>query len=91
MVLRLRRIYKNDWIQRYKCAACGKRFVGGERLNNQVLWQEYVEGKQTYIQLASKHACSSRTVQRRLDKIGIRVLSSSPKEIIVLMDTTYFG
>lgn len=50
-----------------------------------------MEGKQTYIQLASKHACCPRTVQRRLDKVGTRVLSSSPKEVIVLMDTTYFG
>ena len=77
--------------QRYKCAACGKRFIGGERLNNQILWQEYVEGKQTYIQLACKYACTSRTVQRRLDKAGTKKISSSPKEVIVLMDTTYFG
>lgn len=77
--------------QRYKCGACGKRFIGGERLNNEVLWQDYVEGKQTYIQLACKHACSSKTIQRRLDKARTRVTSSIPKEVIVLMDTTYFG
>ena len=50
-----------------------------------------MEGKQTYIQLASKYACCSKTVQRRLDKAGTRVISSSPKDVIVLMDTTYFG
>jgi hypothetical protein len=77
--------------QRYKCAACGKRFIGGKRLNNEVLWQDYVEGKQTYLQLAYKHSCSSKTIQRRLDKTRTRVTSSSPKEVIVLMDTTYFG
>lgn len=50
-----------------------------------------MEGKQTYIQLAGKYACSSKTIQRRLDKVGTKVPSSSPKEVIVLMDTTYFG
>lgn len=77
--------------QRYKCAACGKRFIGGERLNNEVLWHDYVEGKQTYAQLACKHSCSSKTIQRRLDKARTRATPSSPKEVVVLMDTTYFG
>jgi hypothetical protein len=50
-----------------------------------------VEGKQTYIQLANKHTCCLRTVQRRLDKAETRIPSYSPKGVIVLMDTTYFG
>jgi len=50
-----------------------------------------VEDKQTYIQLASKHACSSRTVQMHLDKVEPREIPSMPKDVIVLMGITYFG
>jgi hypothetical protein len=33
--------------QLYKCFACGKQFVGGNRLNFEQIWKEYLEGKQT--------------------------------------------
>ncbi|WP_449240228.1 IS1/IS1595 family N-terminal zinc-binding domain-containing protein [Cardiobacterium hominis] len=33
--------------QRYKCKACGKRFDGGKRLQNDELWTAYSAGKQT--------------------------------------------
>ena len=46
-----------------------KQCIGGERLNDTVLWQQYIEGKQTYQQLASKYKCSIKTIQKRLDKI----------------------
>jgi DNA-directed RNA polymerase subunit RPC12/RpoP len=53
--------------QLYKCIKCGKKFVGGKRLDSSLLWQEYVEGKQTYRQLSVKDGCSIKTIQRRLD------------------------
>lgn len=55
------------------------------------LWQEYVEGKQTYSQLAQKYGCSLKTIQRRLDTIRVEKPVLSIKPIVVLMDTTYFG
>lgn len=48
-------------------------------------------GKQTYAQLSVKYCCSPRTIQRRIDKVACMDLPVSPKEVIVLMDTTYFG
>jgi hypothetical protein len=65
--------------------------LGGERLNNKVLWEQYIYGKQTYTQLALQFGCSVRTIQRRLDKIKTDAPRPNAKAIIVLMDTTYFG
>lgn len=76
--------------QQYKCFACGKQFLGGLRLNNFDLWKEYVDGKQTYLQLSVKYKCSVKTIQRRLDKFSIEKPTKQPRKIIVLMDTTYW-
>jgi len=51
----------------------------------------YREGKQTYDQLANKYNCSRRTIQRKLDLYKVSPQKKTPKEIIVLMDTTYWG
>lgn len=58
-----------------------------------MLWVEYSEGKQTYAQLAASYGCSIKTIQRKLDKVKISGEQSRahPGEIVVLMDTTYFG
>jgi len=52
---------------------------------------EYIEGKQTYKQLAAKYGCSSKTIQRRLDKTTSLNVLRKGREVVVLMDTTYFG
>lgn len=46
---------KVNGIQRYKCYACGKQFLAKRQvnLNEELLWKEYVQGKQTYAQLAN--------------------------------------
>lgn len=75
----------------YKCACCGKQFLGGERIDNQVLWREYVAGKQTYAQLAVKYGCSLKTIQRRVDSVNVKRRLPNPSDVVVLMDTTYFG
>jgi hypothetical protein len=75
----------------YKCAACGKQFLGGDRIENHQLWQQYVEGKQTYEQLSLRYGCSIKTIQRRLDKVKVCTLPIEKCEVVVLMDTTYFG
>jgi hypothetical protein len=78
-------------VQLYKCYCCGKQFLGGFRLNNSVLWEEYSAGKQTYSQLAAKYKCSIKTIQRRLDHYCVAHTPVSSRSVIVLMDTTYWG
>lgn len=75
----------------YKCVACGKQFLGGDRIENDQLWQQYIEGKQTYKQLSFQYGCSIKTIQRRLDKVKISKPEIEKCEVVVLMDTTYFG
>ena len=68
-----------------------KQCIGGERLNDTVLWQQYIEGKQTLSAITSKYKCSIKTIQRRLDKITFTAPKVAANEVIVLIDTTYFG
>ncbi len=44
---------KVDGIQRHKCAACGKQFRREYWINSQSIWNDYIQGKQTYLQLAA--------------------------------------
>ena len=39
-------------VQRYRYSGCNRQFLGGERIDNQVLWEGYTEKKQTLKQLA---------------------------------------
>jgi hypothetical protein len=55
------------------------------------LWQEYTEGKQTYAQLARKHGYSIKTIQRKLDRVYVETIEQHVREVVVLMDTTYWG
>ena len=75
----------------YKCHACGRQFLGGNRIDAAVLWREYSELKQTYAQLADKYGCSPRTIKRRLDSYTPPKGEPSPGKVIVMMDTTYWG
>lgn len=65
--------------------------MGGNRLSNEILWREYVAGKQTYAQLAQKYNCSIKTIQRRLDTIKVLKEPKQARKVIILMDTTYWG
>ena len=78
-------------MQRYKCAACGKQFIWGQRPSSNDIWQEYVVKKQIYSQLAKKYSCLIKTIQRKIDKFQIVNLPIATKTVIVLMDTTHFG
>ncbi len=75
----------------YKCAHCGKQFLGGNRLHNDDLWEEYMLRKQTYAQLAKKYNCCIKTIQRRIDAVKVNNNRKEPRKIVVLMDTTYWG
>ena len=78
-------------IQRYKCNDCGHRFDGGLRRSKAQVITDYIEGKQTLEQLASKYKVSSRTIAR--DLTGMRYVQKISKfrQVIIQMDTTYWG
>lgn len=78
-------------VQRYKCSLCGKQFLGGQRLDNALIWEEYTQGKQTYVQLAEMFKCSIRTIQRRIDAFNVEKVIPVSHVVTVLMDTTYWG
>jgi hypothetical protein len=75
----------------YKCIACGKQFRGGDRLDPGKIWNEYTQGKQTYVQLAKKYNCSTKTIQRKIDGVEPETQKTFTSKANVLMDTTYFG
>ena len=51
----------------YKCKDCSKQFIGGQRRDKSQVITDYVEGKQTLLQLASKYKVSERTIRRDLE------------------------
>lgn len=55
------------------------------------LWHEFVEGRQTYSEIGRAHGVSARTVQRRLTEYRPKEPEKEPREVVVLMDTTYWG
>lgn len=75
----------------YKCYVCKKQFSGGNRQNSSTIWNEYINGKQTYEQLAKQYNCSKRTIQRKIDLHKVSIPKKEPRKVVVLMDTTYWG
>ena len=80
--------------QFYRCKCCHKQFVATRnRLSTNVIWQEYLEGKQTISEIANKHHVSESTVKRYLRK---QVVEWSQPSLIGLsgyvhIDATYWG
>ena len=62
-----------------------------ERLDLNELWHLYSSGKQIYGQLAVQFGCSTKTIQRSLDKALIVKRKEFSGIAVVIMDTTYFG
>jgi len=65
--------------------------LGGDRIKTALLWEEYLRGKQTYLQLAKKYNCSKRTIQRKIDLHKVSISVKEAREVVILMDTTYWG
>ena len=80
-----------DHIQRYLCKSCGKRFINRKVVDTEVLWRDYVFGKQTISQLSERYEISQSTVSRKLDSVRVPRIISSSKNVVILMDTTYLG
>ena len=88
---------KKDWFmrwkQRYKCKVCGHVFQNKSRKKKveiTKLWNEYCFWKQNYEELAKKYWFVVKTIQKRLDEYEFIPPIIIPREIILLMDTTYF-
>ncbi|MBQ5731091.1 MAG: IS1 family transposase [Bacteroidaceae bacterium] len=80
-----------DGKQRYKCKECGRRFTGGIRRDKSQVITDYVDGKQTIIQLAAKYKVSERTIRRDLESMRFLRKKAKYKEVTVQLDTTYWG
>ena len=77
--------------QRYLCKNCNKQFFSRKQIDIQAVWDDYVFGKQTVFQLSERYEISPRTVHRKLDTIRIPRIISSSKQVVVLIDTIYWG
>lgn len=73
------------------CKDCDRQFVGGERIDDSVLEDEYIDGKQTLAQLAAKYGVCQKTVWNRLESMRHKRKISKDKDVVILMDTTYWG
>ena len=80
-----------DGRQRYKCKDCNRRFIGGVHRDKSQVITDYVEGKQTLLQLASKYKVSERTIRRDLESMRFVRKKAKHKEVTVQLDTTYWG
>ena len=80
-----------DGKQRYKCKECGRRFTGGIRRDKSQVITDYVDGKQTIMQLAAKYKVSERTIRRDLESMRFVRKKAKYKEVTVQLDTTYWG
>ena len=77
--------------QLYKCKCCNRRFVGGNCLTVNDIISDYVEPKLTLRELSVKYRKSVSTIQRRLRQMRhVRVISRY-KDVVIQMDTTYWG
>jgi hypothetical protein len=77
--------------QRYLCKECKKRFVVQTPIDIHSLWHDYIFDKQTLTQLSERYRISVSSIQRYLKKgRSVRVVSSE-KDVVVLLDTTYWG
>ena len=77
--------------QLYKCKDCGRQFLGGKRRDKAQVITDYVEGKQTLDQLALKYGVSSKTIGRDLEGMRYVQKISKYKQVVIQMDTTYWG
>ncbi len=75
----------------YKCKDCGRQFLGSRRRDKSQVITDYIEGKQTRDQLALKYGVSSKTIGRDLEGMRYVQKISKYKQVVIQMDTTYWG
>lgn len=81
-------------IQHYKCKSCGKQFQNKPpKPSMESIWSEYLNAKQTILEIAKKHHISESTVKRILRK---KADTGQQPDLTgmsgyVHMDATYWG
>ena len=72
---------------------CGKQFQSSRRDTgeNEMLWDEYIDGKQTLEQLAETHERSHVWIREQLDTIPIPQSDLVPQPSVFIADTTFWG
>ena len=89
--------WKRRWRQSYKCKSCNYVWITKSRKNKdnlaRKLYYLYTIRKQTYSELSQDYWLSKKTLQTLFDNLNIVFNKNLPiwKEIILLIDTTYFG
>lgn len=78
--------------QRWYCKECGHIFVRHYALSNEVLYTDYLFGKQTIQQLSVSYHLSARQIQRRLHHVENQgICHSNPRPVAIQMDATYWA
>jgi hypothetical protein len=62
-----------------------------KQIDHQRLWSDYIFGKQTLTQLSPKYEISVSSVQRHLKKARSTRIISVDKQVVLLVDATYWG
>ena len=89
--------WKRRWKQSYKCKSCNYVWISKYRNNNtklaEKLYYLYTVRKQTYSELSTDYWLSKKKIQALFDNLDIKPNNNFPiwKEIVLLIDTTYFG
>lgn len=68
-----------------------QQFIGGKRRDKSQVITDYVEGKQTLLQLSAKYNVCERTIRRDLERMRFVHSIAKYKEVTVQLDTTYWG
>ena len=71
--------------------SCGRQFVDRKTIDANILYDDYLFGKQTIRQLSVRYKISESTVRRKLSSKRSARLISRDKDVVVLMDATYCG
>jgi len=89
--------WKRRWRQSYKCKSCNYVWISKSKrnktINVKLLYYLYVIRKQTLSELSQDYWLSKKTIQKMFDNLELNIEQKLPiwKEVILLIDTTYFG
>lgn len=81
-------------LQWYRCGECGHSFQSkskGEKKKTNTLWHDYVWGRQTVTQLATRENRSIQWIRNQLDMVKLKTQTLVPQSTIIIADTTFWG
>lgn len=86
---------KRRWRQSYKCSFCWyiriQKRRKKQKIDSSQLYYSYAIRKQTYKELGEDHGVSKKTIQRILDSYEHIHTEWIWRDVVLLVDTTYFG